>query len=136
MLSGNTRLSLKKRKVFECEQETKCTAQQCTKEFEDEAVRGAQTNGRTRPQLVDALGIGLPTLTCRIALRKYQEMVSPPAPNWPRYCSPVKGGAARKRNPSQERDILNKVTANSTDQRNMIYFIRHMAAHNGTDMRA
>ena len=84
---------------------------QFTREFEDEAIRLAETSGRTRRQIADDLGIGISTLTRWIALRKDQEMDSPPARTGEDMGAELKRLRRENEILRQERDILKKATA-------------------------
>ena len=83
-----------------------------TKEYEREAVRVAETNGRTRREIADDLGIGLSTLT------RWLSRSGDVAMDDPRRREGDEDKAAelkrlRRENEilRQERDILKKATA-------------------------
>src|SRR4051812_28538274 len=81
-----------------------------TKEFEEEAVRLAQTSGRTQREIAGDLGIGLSTLVRWIGRSRDGRAVDPAAAE-----SEVTAELKRLRRENeilrQERDILKKATA-------------------------
>src|ERR1041385_2272683 len=82
-----------------------------TKEFREEAVRLAQTSGRTQREIAGDLGIGLSTLVRWIGRSREGRAVDPAALE-----SEVMAELKRLRRENeeilrQERDILNKATA-------------------------
>jgi transposase len=81
-----------------------------SKEFEDEAVRLAQTSGRTQREIAGDLGIGLSTLVRWIGRSRDGHAVDPAAAE-----SEVTAELKRLRRENeilrQERDILKKATA-------------------------
>src|SRR3954466_1707528 len=81
-----------------------------TKEFEEEAVRLAQTSGRTQREIAGDLGIGLSTLVRWIGRSRDRRAVDPAAAE-----SEVTVELKRLRRQNeilrQERDILKKATA-------------------------
>jgi len=81
-----------------------------TKEFEEEAVRLAQTSGRTQREIAGDLGIGLSTLVRWIGRSRDRQAVDPSA-----AASDVTAELKRLRRENeilrQERDILKKATA-------------------------
>src|SRR3954454_11541816 len=81
-----------------------------TKEFGEEAVRLAQTSGRTQRELAGDLGIGLSTLVRWIGRSRDRGAVDPTAAQ-----SEVTAELKRRRRENeilrQERDILKKATA-------------------------
>jgi transposase len=81
-----------------------------TKEFEEEAVRLAQTSGRTQRAIAGDLGIGLSTLVRWIGRSRDRRAVDPAAAE-----SEVTAELKRLRRENeilgQERDILKKATA-------------------------
>ena len=80
------------------------------KEFREEAVRLAQTSGRTQREIAGDLGIGLSTLVCWIGRSREGRAVAPAAAE-----SEVAAELKRLRRENeilrQERDILKKATA-------------------------
>ena len=81
-----------------------------TKEFREEAVRLAQTGGRTKREVAGDLGIGLSTLVRWIGRGRDRRAVGPTAAE-----SEVTAELKRLRRENeilrQERDILKKATA-------------------------
>ena len=81
-----------------------------TKEFEEEAVRLAQTSGRTQREIAGDLGVGLSTLVRWIGRSRDGRAVDPAAAE-----SEVTAELRRLRRENeilrQERDILKKATA-------------------------
>src|SRR3954471_3875553 len=81
-----------------------------TKEFEEEAVRLAQTSGRTQREIAGDLGIGLSTLVQWVGRSRDRRAVDPAAAE-----SDVTAELKRLRRENeilrQERDILKKATA-------------------------
>jgi len=81
-----------------------------TKEFQEEAVRLAQTSGGTQREIADDLGIGLSTLVRWIGRNREGRAVDPAAAE-----SEVTAELKRLRRENdilrQERDILKKATA-------------------------
>jgi len=81
-----------------------------TKEFEEEAVRLAQTSGRTQREIAGDLGIGLSTLVRWIGRSRDRCAVDPAAAE-----SDIGAELKRLRRENeilrQERDILKKATA-------------------------
>jgi transposase len=81
-----------------------------TKEFREEAVRLAQTSGRTQREIAGDLGIGLSTLVRWIGRSREGRAVDPAAAE-----SEVTAELKRLRRENeilrQERDILKKATA-------------------------
>jgi transposase len=80
-----------------------------TKEFEDEAVRLAQTSGRTHREIADDLGIGLSTLTRWISKRRDRD---DPTDKTASQDLTAELKRLRRENEilRQERDILKKAT--------------------------
>ena len=80
-----------------------------TKEFEEEAVRLAQTSGRTQREIAGNLGIGLSTLVRWLGRSRDRHAVDPSA------AGDVTAELKRLRRENeilrQERDILKKATA-------------------------
>lgn len=83
-----------------------------TKEFEQEAVRLAQTSGRTRREVAEDLGIGLSTLT-RWLSRHRDAAVEAPSRRDADEDMAAELKRLRRENEilRQERDILKKATA-------------------------
>lgn len=83
-----------------------------TKEYEREAVRVAETNGRTRREIADDLGIGLPTLT-RWLSRSGDVAMDDPGRREVDEDKAAELKRLRRENEilRQERDILKKATA-------------------------
>lgn len=83
-----------------------------TKEFEREAVRLAETSGRTRKEVAEDLGIGLSTLT-RWLSRNRDAGVNDPSPRKSEEDMAAELKRLRRENEilRQERDILKKATA-------------------------
>lgn len=81
-----------------------------TKEFRTEAVRLAQTSGRTQREIATDLGIGLSTLVRWISNHrdKQEEPAKPPAQNLEAELKRLKRENEILR---QERDILKKAAA-------------------------
>ena len=81
-----------------------------TKEFQEEAVRLAQTSGRTQREIAGDLGIGLSTLVGWIGRGRDRHALDPTAAE-----SEVTAELKRLRRENeilwQERDILKKATA-------------------------
>src|SRR3954447_18397080 len=81
-----------------------------TKEFEEEAVRLAQTSGRTQREIAGDLGIGQSTLVRWIGRSRDRQAVDPSA-----AASDLTAELKRLRRENeilrQERDILKKATA-------------------------
>src|SRR3954447_8003670 len=81
-----------------------------TKEFEEEAVRLAQTSGSTQREIAGDLGIGRSTLVRWIGRSRDRRAVDPAAAQ-----SEVTAAPKRRRRENeilrQERDILKKATA-------------------------
>lgn len=92
-----------------------------TKEFEREAVRLAETSGRTRKEIAEDLGIGLSTLTRWIS-RNGDAGMNDPCQR--KSEEDMAGELKRLRRENeilrQERDILKKATVGSTGQRNRV----------------
>ena len=83
-----------------------------TKEFEREAVRLAETSGRTRREIADDLGIGLSTLT-RWLSRNRDAIMDEPSRRDGDEDMAAELKRLRRENEvlRQERDILKKATA-------------------------
>lgn len=85
---------------------------QFTKEFEKEAVRLAQTSGRTRREVANDLGIGVSTLT-RWLTKSRDAVMDDPSQRPPNEDMAAELKRLRRENEilRQERDILKKATA-------------------------
>lgn len=85
---------------------------QFTKEFEREAVRLAQTSGRTRKEVAGDLGVGLSTLTRWLA-RNQDAIMDDPGRRDANEDMSAELKRLRRENEilRQERDILKKATA-------------------------
>ncbi len=85
---------------------------QFTKEFEREAVRLAETSGRTRKEVAEDLGIGLSTLTRWLA-RNRDAVMDAPGLRDANEDMAAELKRLRRENEilRQERDILKKATA-------------------------
>jgi transposase len=82
-----------------------------TQEFRDEAVRLAQTSGRSRREIAADLGIGLSTLRNWIDRRRDREMEQPPEGRQEDMAAELKRLRRENEVLRQERDILKKATA-------------------------
>ena len=81
-----------------------------TKEFREEAVRLAQTSGRTQREIAGDLGIGLSTLVRWIG-RSRDERAVDPAVSESEVTAELKRLRRENEILRQERDILKKATA-------------------------
>src|SRR3954464_6360025 len=81
-----------------------------TKEFEEEAVRLAQTSGRTQREIAGDLGIGLSTLVRWIGRSRDGRAVEP-ATAESEVAAELKRLRRGEAHLRQERDILKKATA-------------------------
>jgi transposase len=81
-----------------------------TQEFENEAVRLAQTSGRTRREVAEDLGVGLSTLTRWIGRQRDRELV-PDGAGSSDMAAELKRLRRENEILRQERDILKKATA-------------------------
>jgi len=82
-----------------------------TKEFEAEAVRLAQTSGRTQREVADDLGIGLSTLVRWISRSRDRMIDDAPAKDDKDLAAELKRLRRENELFRQERDILKKATA-------------------------
>ena len=82
-----------------------------TKEFEAEAVRLAQTSGRTRREVAENLGIGLSTLTRWLTRSRDRAMGAPDQAQSADLATEIKRLRRENEVLRQERDILKKATA-------------------------
>src|SRR5919107_4977897 len=89
-----------------------------TQEFRDEAVRLAQTSGRSRREVASDLGIGRSTLRNWIDRRRDRLMEQPPADRQEDMTAELKRLRRENEVLRQERDILKKAVVGSSDERN------------------
>jgi transposase len=82
-----------------------------TQEFRDEAVRLAQTSGRSRREIAADLGIGLSTLRNWIDRRRDREMEQPPSDRQEDMAAELKRLRRENEVLRQEREILKRATA-------------------------
>ncbi len=82
-----------------------------TKEFETEAVRLAQTSGRTQREIAEDLGVGLSTLVRWIGRSRDREIDHPPEDRQEDMAAELKRLKRENEILRQERDILKKATA-------------------------
>jgi transposase len=82
-----------------------------TKEFEAEAVRLAQTSGRTRREVAENLGIGLSTLTRWLTRSRDRASGAPDPVQSTDLATEIKRLRRENEVLRQERDILKKATA-------------------------
>jgi transposase len=82
-----------------------------TQEFRDEAVRLAQTSGRSRREVASDLGIGLSTLRNWIDRRRERQMEQPPEGRQDDMAAELKRLRRENEVLRQERDILKRATA-------------------------
>ena len=82
-----------------------------TQEFRDEAVRLAQTSGRSRREIASDLGIGLSTLRNWIDRRRDRQMEQPPPDRQEDMAAELKRLRRENEVLRQEREILKKATA-------------------------
>jgi transposase len=82
-----------------------------TQEFQDEAVRLAETSGRPRREIARDLGIGLSTLRHWIDRRRERQIEKPPGDGQEDMAAEVKRLRRENEILRQERDILKKATA-------------------------
>jgi transposase len=82
-----------------------------TKEFEEEAVRLARTNGRTIRERAENLGIGLSTLTRWLSRSRDREIDAPDKARSEDMATEIKRLRRENEILRQERDILKKATA-------------------------
>jgi transposase len=82
-----------------------------TAEFRDEAVRLAQTSGRSRREVAADLGIGLSTLRSWIDGRRDRHMNEPPPDRQEDMAAELKRLRRENEVLRQEREILKRATA-------------------------
>jgi transposase len=82
-----------------------------TQEFRDEAVRLAQTSGRSRREIASDLGIGLSTLRNWIDRRRNRQMDEPPPDRQEDMAAELKRLRRENEVLRQEREILKRATA-------------------------
>ena len=82
-----------------------------TQEFRDEAVRLAQTSGRSRREIASDLGIGLSTLRNWIDRRRDRQMEQPPPDRQEDTAAELKRLRRENEVLRQEREILKRATA-------------------------
>ena len=82
-----------------------------TQEFRDEAVRLAQTSGRSRREVASDLGIGLSTLRNWIDRRRDRQMEQPPPDRQEDMAAELKRLRRENEILRQEREILKRATA-------------------------
>jgi transposase len=82
-----------------------------TQEFRDEAVRLAQTSGRSRREVASDLGIGLSTLRNWIDRRRERQMEQPPEGRQDDMAAELKRLRRENEVLRQEREILKRATA-------------------------
>jgi transposase len=82
-----------------------------TQEFQDEAVRLAQTSGRSRREIAQDLGIGLSTLRHWIDRRSERQIEHPPEDGQEDMAAELRRLRRENEILRQEREILKKATA-------------------------
>ena len=82
-----------------------------TQEFRDEAVRLAQTSGRSRREIASDLGIGRSTLRNWIDRRRDRQMEQPPPDRQEDMAAELKRLRRENEVLRQEREILKRATA-------------------------
>ena len=82
-----------------------------TQEFRDEAVRLAQTSGRSRREIAADLGIGLSTLRNWIDRRRDRQIEQPPEGRQEDMAAELKRLRRENEVLRQEREILKRATA-------------------------
>ena len=82
-----------------------------TQEFRDEAVRLAQTSGRSRREVAADLGIGLSALRNWIDRRRERQMEQPPEGRQEDMAAELKRLRRENEGLRQEREILKRATA-------------------------
>jgi transposase len=85
--------------------------QRFTPEFREEAVRLAQTSGRSRREVAADLGIGLSTLRNWIDRRRERQMEQPPEGRQEDMAAELKRLRRENEGLRQEREILKRATA-------------------------
>ena len=87
------------------------THRRFTQEFRDEAVRLAETSGRTRREIAEDLGIGLSTLRHWIDRRRERQIDHPPEDRQEDMAAELKRLRRENEILRQEREILKRATA-------------------------
>ncbi len=82
-----------------------------TQEFQDEAVRLAQTSGRSRREIAQDLGIGLSTLRHWIDRQSERQIERPPEEGQEDMAAELRRLRRENEILRQEREILKKATA-------------------------
>mgnify|MGYP003546576738 CR=1 FL=1 len=82
-----------------------------TPDFQDEAVRLAETSGRSRREIAQDLGIGLSTLRHWIDRRRERQIEQPPGNRQEDVAAELKRLRRENEILRQERDILKRATA-------------------------
>jgi transposase len=82
-----------------------------TQEFRDEAVRLAETSGRTRREVAEDLGIGLSTLRHWLDRRRERQIDDPPEDRQEDMAAALKRLRRENEILRQEREILKRATA-------------------------
>ena len=82
-----------------------------TQEFRDEAVRLAETSGRSRREVASDVGIGLSTLRNWINCRRERQMEDPPDDRQGDIATELKRLRRENEVLRQEREILKRATA-------------------------
>ena len=85
--------------------------QRFTPEFRDEAVRLAQTSGRSRREIASDLGIGRSTLRNWVYRRRDRQMEQPPPDRQEDMAAELKRLRRENEVLRQEREILKRATA-------------------------
>jgi len=85
--------------------------QRFTPEFREEAVRLAQTSGRSRREVAADLGIGLSTLRNWIDRHRERQMEQPPEGRQEDMAAELKRLRRENEGLRQEREILKRATA-------------------------
>src|SRR5919107_6413194 len=104
--------------------------QRFTQEFRDEAVRLAQTSGRSRHEIAADLGIGLSTLRNWIDRRRDRLMEQPPPDRQEDMAAELKRLRRENEGLRQERDILTRAPALFAQEE-----VDEVPAHRGGDRR-
>ena len=82
-----------------------------TQDFQDEAVRLAETSGRSRREIAQDLGIGLSTLRHWIDRRRERQIEQPPQDRQEDVAAELKRLRRENEILRQERDILKRAAA-------------------------
>jgi transposase len=82
-----------------------------TQDFQDEAVRLAETSGRSRREIAEDLGIGLSTLRHWIDRRRERRIERPPGDGQEDVAAELKRLRRENEILRQERDLLKRATA-------------------------